>query len=67
MDNFLKYFYQDIGRLFRALLDILAAFFNFINYLFNFPMRLELIREYNQNFSTGEWIMLVITDRKSVV
>ena len=62
MDNFLKYFYQDIGRLFRALLDILAAFFNFINYLFNFPMRLELIREYNQNFSTGEWIMLVITE-----
>lgn len=62
MDNFLKYFYQDVGRVFSALLDIFASFFNFINYLFNFPMRLEIIRAYNGNFSTGEWIMLVITE-----
>lgn len=62
MDNFLKYFYQDIGRVFRALLDIFSAFFSFMNYLFNFPMRMKLIQEYDQNFSTGEWIMLVITE-----
>ena len=62
MDNFLKYFYQDVGRVFRAFLDIFASFFNFVNYLFNFPMRLKLIREYNGSFSTGEWIMLIITE-----
>ena len=62
MDNFLKYFYQDVGRIFRALMDILAAFFSFMNYLFNFPMRLEMIREYDKNFSTSEWIMLIITE-----
>lgn len=62
MDNFLKYFYQDIGRVFRALLDIFSAFFSFMNYLFNFPMRMKLIQEYDQNFSMGEWIMLVITE-----
>lgn len=62
MDNFLKYFYQDVGRVFRALLDILASFFNFMNYLFNFPLRLELIRQYDGSFSTMEWVMLVITE-----
>lgn len=62
MDNFLKYFYQDVGRVFGALLDIFASFFNFINYLFNFPMRLEIIRSYDDSFSTAEWIMLIITE-----
>lgn len=62
MDNFLKYFYQDVGRVFRALVEIFASFFNFINYLFNFPMRLEILREYDKDFSTGEWIMVIITE-----
>ena len=44
MDNFFKYFLADVGRVFRAFVDIFAAFFNFVNYLFNFPMRLKLIR-----------------------
>ena len=62
MDNFLKYFYEDVGRVFRAFLDILSSFFNFINYLFNFPMRLEIIRDHDDAFTTGEWVMLVITE-----
>ena len=53
MDNFLKYFYQDVGRVFGAFLDIFASFFNFVNYLFNFPMRLKLIRETSVSFSSG--------------
>ena len=44
MDNFFKYFLEDVGRVFRAFVDIFASFFQFLNYLFNFPMRLELIR-----------------------
>ena len=62
MDNFFKYFLADVGRVFRAFVDIFAAFFNFVNYLFNFPMRLKLIREYEGSFSVGEWVMLVITE-----
>lgn len=62
MDHFLKYFFQDIGRMFRAFLEILSSFFNFLNYLLNFPMRLELIREYDGEFSVMEWVMLVITE-----
>lgn len=62
MDNFLKYFYQDFGRIFKALVEIFSSIFNFINYLFNFPMRLEIIRQYDKNFSVWEWVMLVITE-----
>ena len=62
MDNFLRYFYQDVGSVFRAFVDIFASFFNFVNYLFNFPMRLKLIRELDGSFTVGEWVMLIITE-----
>lgn len=62
MDNFLKYFYQDVGRVFRSFLEIFSSFFNFINYLFNFPMRMEIIQSYDDGFTTKAWIMLVITE-----
>ncbi len=62
MDNFYKYFYQDIGRVFRAFMEIISSFFNFMNYLFNFPMRMKIIQEYDDSFSGGEWAMLVITE-----
>jgi len=62
MDNFLKYFYQDVGRVFRSFLDIFSSFFNFINYLFNFPMRMEIIQAYDEGFNTKGWIMLVLTE-----
>ena len=62
MDNFLKYFYQDVGRVFRSFWEIFTSFFNFINYLFNFPMRMEIIQSYDDGFTTKEWIMLVVTE-----
>lgn len=62
MDHFLRYFYQDVGRVFRAFIDIFSSFFNFFNYLFNFPMRLEIIRSESPEFSVWEWVMLVITE-----
>lgn len=62
MDNFLQYFYQDIGRVFRAFLDIFSAFFNFLNYLLNFPMRMEIIKAYQEDFGTMEWIMLLVAN-----
>ena len=62
MDNFLKYFYQDVGRVFRSFVEIFSSFFNFINYLFNFPMRMEIIQSYDDGFTTKAWIMLVVTE-----
>ena len=37
MDHFLRYFYQDMGRVFGAFVEIISALFNFLNYLLNFP------------------------------
>ena len=60
MENFLKYFYQDFGCLLRSLLDIFVAFFDFLNYLLNFPMRVEILEEYDSNFGTLDWILLIV-------
>ena len=62
MDRFLIYFYQDVGRVFRALLDVFSSFFNFLNYLLNFPMRMEIIKTYQDDFGTLDWIMLLIAN-----
>ena len=62
MDNFLKYFFQDFGRVFRAFIDVFSAFFNFLNYLLNFPMRMEIIQAYEKDFTTMDWILLLIVN-----
>ena len=60
MENFLRYFYQDIGRVFRAFGEIIMAFFNFLNYLLNFPMRMKINQAYDDSFGTKEWILLLL-------
>ena len=62
MSNFLRYFFDDVGRIFKAFISIFAAFFEFMNYLFNFPMRYKLIQQYAPDFTVGEWILVVITE-----
>ena len=59
MDNFLKYLFQDLGRVLRAFIDIFVAFFNFLNYLLNFPMRMEIIKSYADDFTTLDWILML--------
>ncbi|MCC8017790.1 MAG: hypothetical protein LIO39_04170 [Lachnospiraceae bacterium] len=67
MDGFLTYFFQDFGRVLRAFADIFVAFFNFLNYLLNFPMRMEIIEAYDDSFNTLDWIMLLIANISLVV
>ena len=62
MDNFLRYFYQDIGQVLRAFVEIFTAFFNFLNYLLNFPMRMEIISSYEEEFTRTDWIMLLVAN-----
>ena len=62
MDNFFKYFYQDIGGIFRALIDMFAAIWNFFNYLLNFPMRMDIIKDNSSDFSTTEWILMLVVN-----
>lgn len=67
MDNFLKYFFQDFGRVLRAFFEIFAAIFNFLNYLLNFPMRMEIIKSYEENFTTTDWILLLLANIALIV
>ncbi len=62
MDHFLQYFFQDFGRVFRSLADVFSSFFNFLNYLLNFPMRMEIISEYSEEFGKKDWIMLLVAN-----
>ena len=62
MENFLRYFYQDIGRVFDSFIQLLYAIWDFLNYLFNFPMRMEIIKKYDETFSTTEWILMLVVN-----
>ena len=62
MGNFLKYLAADLGELGKAFWNIFVGIFNFFKMLFNFPERLNLIREYAPDFSTLEWVLLIITE-----
>ena len=62
MDNFLNYFFQDIGRVFKAFWEIIVALGNFLNFLLNFPMRMDIIKQYDEDFSTLEWILMLVVN-----
>lgn len=62
MDGFLRYFMQDMGRIFSALIDVIVAFFQFLNYLLNFPMRMKIIEQYNSEFTTTDRILMLVAN-----
>ena len=62
MNNFFSYFTEDIGRVFQAFVEAIGAIFNFLNYLFNFPMRMDIIKNHSSSFSTTDWVMLLIAN-----
>ena len=59
-DNFFRYFYEDMGRIFGAIWELFKAIFNVFNYIFNFPMRMKIIQEHSDDFGTGDWVLLLI-------
>ena len=62
MDTFFKYFYQDIGLIFESLVDIVSAVFNAFNTLFNFPMRMRLIKSYSEDLNAVGWVMVILSN-----
>ena len=62
MSNFFNYFKEDIGQVFQAFVEAIGAIFNFLNYLFNFPMRMNIIKSHSAGFSTTDWVMLLIAN-----
>lgn len=59
MDNFLRYFYQDMGNVFKSFVDALKAIGNFFVLLFNFDRRMDLIKKYDDTFSSKEWWLML--------
>ena len=62
MDHFFRYFIQDIGRIFYAFLDIFSSVFTFFNRLLNFPERMEIIKNSEDEFGTIDWIMFFVAN-----
>lgn len=67
MESFLRYFSQDMGRIFSALIDVFVAFFQFLNYLLNYPMRMEIIKQYNDDFTTTDRILMLVSNIALVI
>ena len=67
MNNFFNYFSEDIGQVFQAFVQVISSAFNFLNYLFNFPMRMQIIKSHSASFSTTDWVMLLIANVMLVV
>lgn len=62
MESFLRYFYQDFGLIFKAIIDIITAIFNFFYYLLNFPMRIKIIQTYFPEFGVMDMVLLVVVN-----
>ena len=53
---------MDIGQVFQALVDLVVAIGNFLNYLLNFPMRMKAIESYYKEFNTLDWILMLLVN-----
>ncbi|MCR5664339.1 MAG: AAA family ATPase [Oscillospiraceae bacterium] len=62
MGNFMQYFFQDFGRLARAFWEIFTSFFHFFYLLLNFPERMRIIQEYSPEFTTTDWILMLVAN-----
>ncbi len=60
MDNFFVYFFKDIGNIFRKLGEVFVAIWEFLASILNFPERMKNIETYGADFSTVEWILVVV-------
>lgn len=60
MDNFFKYFYEDMGRIFQSVWDVFASIGRFFKMVFDFPGRMALIKSHSEGFGTADWILLLV-------
>ena len=54
-DHFFEYFFQDIGNMFQTFVDFLIS-------MFNFAFRVEIIREYSDEFTPWEWALTILVN-----
>lgn len=54
-DNFFEYFYQDIVNIFRSFVDFVVS-------VFNFALRIEIIRSHADEFTPWEWALTILVN-----
>jgi len=62
MEAFLKYFYQDIGLIWKAIVEIVVSIAQAFNTIFNFPMRMNIIKSYTEDLTAIGWIFVVLSN-----
>lgn len=62
MDNFLKYFAQDMGNIFYEFLNIFKAIFDFFLSIFDIGARMEAIKRNGAEFNLLEWILFIVAN-----
>ena len=62
MDNFLKYFAQDIGNIFHAFLGIFKSVFDFFLSIFDIGSRMDALKRNGAEFNLFEWILFIIAN-----
>ena len=62
MDNFLRYFFQDINNILDGFAELFKSLWYCLNMLFNFPKRFDLIKQYDESFTTTDWILVLVVN-----
>ena len=62
MDDFLRYFAQDIGTLFHAFLNIFKSIFGFFAKIFNVGARMEALENNGAQFTVLEWVLFIVAN-----
>lgn len=60
MDTYVRFLYEFLNAFFSGLKTILFGFINGIKQLFDIPNYIHLIKEYKNDFSLQEWVLVAI-------
>lgn len=60
MDTYVRFLYEFLNAFFSGLKTILFGFVNGIKQLFDIPNYIHLIKEYKNDFSLQEWVLVAI-------
>ena len=62
MDDFLRYFAQDIGTIFHAFLNIFKSIFGFFAKIFNGGARMDALEANGAEFTILEWVLFILAN-----
>ena len=62
MDDFLRYFAQDIGTIFHAFLNIFKSIFGFFAKIFNVGARMDALEANGAEFTILEWVLFILAN-----